>query len=74
MVRLGPAYHPRETDKILILLFQAVIMGRYVLVRVRGLEPPLSCLKQILSLPRLPFRHTRAVARRPNLYGTANPA
>ena len=59
MVRLGLAYHPGETYKILIFLLQAVIMGRYVLVRVRGLEPPLSCLKQILSLPRLPFRHTR---------------
>ena len=29
------------------------------LVRVKGLEPPLPCGKQILSLPRLPFRHTR---------------
>ena len=34
-------------------------MGRYVLVRVKGLEPPLPYGKQILSLPRLPFRHTR---------------
>jgi hypothetical protein len=30
------------------------------LVRVKGLEPPLPYGKQILSLPRLPFRHTRA--------------
>jgi hypothetical protein len=28
-------------------------------VRVKGLEPPLPYGKQILSLPRLPFRHTR---------------
>lgn len=28
------------------------------MVPVKGLEPPLSLLKQILSLPRLPFRHT----------------
>ena len=60
MVRRGPAHHPEEIDKILILLFQAVSMGRYVLVRVKGLEPPLPYGKQILSLPRLPFRHTRA--------------
>jgi hypothetical protein len=25
---------------------------------VEGLEPPLTCVKQILSLSRLPFRHT----------------
>ena len=31
-----------------------------LLVRVKGLEPPLPYGKQILSLPRLPFRHTRA--------------
>src|SRR5205085_2327290 len=30
-----------------------------MLVRVKGLEPPLPYGKQILSLPRLPFRHTR---------------
>src|SRR3954447_11219260 len=35
------------------------------LVRVKGLEPPLPYGKQILSLPRLPFRHTRTG---PNLY------
>jgi hypothetical protein len=29
------------------------------MVRVKGLEPPLPYGKQILSLPRLPFRHTR---------------
>lgn len=29
------------------------------MVRVKGLEPPLPFRKQILSLPRLPFRHTR---------------
>ena len=29
-----------------------------ILVLVKGLEPPLGCPKQILSLPRLPFRHT----------------
>ena len=28
---------------------------------MKGLEPPLPYGKQILSLPRLPFRHTRAV-------------
>ncbi len=27
-------------------------------VPVEGLEPPLTCVKQILSLSRLPFRHT----------------
>jgi hypothetical protein len=32
-------------------------------VRVKGLEPPLPYGKQILSLPRLPFRHTRTQAR-----------
>jgi hypothetical protein len=32
------------------------------LVRVKGLEPPLPYGKQILSLPRLPFRHTRTRA------------
>jgi hypothetical protein len=32
------------------------------LVRVKGLEPPLPFGKQILSLPRLPFRHTRLCA------------
>ena len=50
-------------------------MGRYVLVRVKGLEPPRPFGQQILSLPRLPFRHTRAVPQpcrqiymaRPNL-------
>ncbi len=26
-------------------------------VPLEGLEPPLPCEKQILSLPRLPFRH-----------------
>ena len=74
MVRPALAYHLGETYKILILLFQSVSMGRYVLVRVRGLEPPLSCLKQILSLPRLPFRHTRAEGWRPNLYSGNNSA
>src|SRR5215469_16312159 len=29
------------------------------MVPQKGLEPPLCCQKQILSLPRLPFRHTR---------------
>jgi hypothetical protein len=29
------------------------------LVRARGLEPPRSFEQQILSLPRLPFRHAR---------------
>ena len=71
MVRLGLAYHPGETDKCLILLFQAVSMGRYVLVRVKGLEPPRPFGQQILSLPRLPFRHTRA--NQANVYGRANP-
>lgn len=28
---------------------------------VEGLEPPLTCVKQILSLSRLPFRHTGGV-------------
>ena len=28
-------------------------------VRVKGLEPPRPFGQQILSLPRLPFRHTR---------------
>ena len=28
------------------------------MVPVEGLEPPLTCVKQILSLSRLPFRHT----------------
>lgn len=37
------------------------------LVRVKGLEPPLPYGKQILSLPRLPFRHTRA--GHANVYG-----
>ena len=37
-------------------------MDRHVLVRVKGLEPPLPYGKQILSLPRLPFRHTRITA------------
>jgi hypothetical protein len=36
--------------------FINVLIG---LVRVKGLEPPLPYGKQILSLPRLPFRHTR---------------
>jgi hypothetical protein len=30
-------------------------------VPVEGLEPPLTCVKQILSLSRLPFRHTGGV-------------
>ena len=34
-------------------------MSHPELVRVKGLEPPLPYGKQILSLPRLPFRHTR---------------
>src|SRR4051812_13812954 len=38
------------------------------LVRVKGLEPPLPYGKQILSLPRLPFRHTRT---RRNLHSPA---
>ena len=29
------------------------------MVRVKGLEPPRPYGQQILSLPRLPFRHTR---------------
>src|SRR5205814_3509736 len=33
-----------------------------LVVRVKGLEPPLPYGKQILSLPRLPFRHTRTRA------------
>ena len=39
----------------------AAIAHNYLieLVRVKGLEPPLPYGKQILSLPRLPFRHTR---------------
>ena len=32
-------------------------------MRVRGLEPPLSYEKTILSRSRLPFRHTRTVWR-----------
>ena len=28
---------------------------------MEGLEPPLTCVKQILSLSRLPFRHTGVV-------------
>jgi hypothetical protein len=30
-----------------------------LVVRARGLEPPRHCWQQILSLPRLPFRHAR---------------
>ena len=30
----------------------------FEMVPVEGLEPPLPCGKQILSLSRLPFRHT----------------
>ena len=30
-------------------------------VPVEGLEPPLTCVKQILSLSRLPFRHTGSI-------------
>ena len=33
--------------------------GLIQLVRARGLEPPRHCWQQILSLPRLPFRHAR---------------
>src|SRR5579871_3878035 len=49
-------------------------MGRHVLVRVKGLEPPLPYGKQILSLPRLPFRHTRADPRTATLPAPANTA
>jgi hypothetical protein len=31
-------------------------------VRARGLEPPRHYWQQILSLPRLPFRHARTMA------------
>lgn len=33
---------------------------------VAGLEPALCCHKQILSLPRLPFRHTGSLLSQPN--------
>ena len=33
---------------------------------VAGLEPALRCHKQILSLPRLPFRHTGSLLSQPN--------
>ena len=32
-----------------------------MLVRVVGLEPTRCCQQEILSLPRLPFRHTRII-------------
>src|SRR5215471_5924964 len=31
----------------------------YTVVREGGLEPPRSCLHKVLSLARLPFRHSR---------------
>lgn len=34
---------------------------------VAGLEPALCCHKQILSLPRLPFRHTGSLLSQPTL-------
>ena len=37
----------------------AEILADLDMVRVKGLEPPLPYGKQIPSLPRLPFRHTR---------------
>lgn len=36
-------------------------MGRREYLRVAGLEPARPCDRQILSLLRLPFRHTRVV-------------
>ena len=32
-----------------------------MLVRLKGLEPPLCHQKRILNPPRLPFRHSRAI-------------
>jgi hypothetical protein len=43
-----------------LTIFNCCSMSHHMLVRVKGLEPPLPYGKQILSLPRLPFRHTRA--------------
>ena len=70
----GIAGHPRRrpyrTDhrfSLVISIFYDTLWGRYVLVRVKGLEPPRPYGQQILSLPRLPFRHTRADRSAPSL-------
>src|SRR5690349_13937547 len=34
-----------------------IAMSSYEMVPLEGLEPPRPCEQQILSLPRLPFRH-----------------
>jgi hypothetical protein len=38
-------------------------------VREGGLEPPRSCLHKVLSLARLPFRHSRGPAKDENYSG-----
>ena len=61
----GEAYHGRNQKTQGLLGGFGSKMGRYVVVRVKGLEPPLPYGKQILSLPRLPFRHTRTAGNLP---------
>ena len=46
-------------------------MGLKALVPVVGVEPTLPCGKQILSLPRLPFRHTGADSQHSAGQGTS---
>ncbi len=66
-VERGTPAYPLLTPE----LAQQVVISRKsnnplkTLVPLEGLEPPLPCEKQILSLPRLPFRHRGMPLRRP---------